>query len=193
MGIRDVGGSMIVHMFGAFFGIALTKALSTPDCSESANLKDGKISNTMAMIGTVFLWIYWPSFNGFLAGSMAEYAYINTVLALIGSCTIVFFLSALFNGGKFNMEDVLNATLAGGVAMGTTADLITKPGVGLLIGILGGVVSIVGYKFITPGLLKTHKFHDTCGVTNLHGLPGLLASIISWIAIPTLDDELFDD
>lgn len=76
---------------------------------------------------------------------------------------------------------------------GTTADLITKPGVGLLIGILGGVVSIVGYKFITPGLLKTHKFHDTCGVTNLHGLPGLLASIISWIAIPTLDDELFDD
>ena len=44
---------------------------------------------------------------------------------------------------------VQNATLAGGVAMGTCADMLLQPWVALVIGALAGTVSILGYKFLT--------------------------------------------
>lgn len=69
-GITDVGGSIIIHMFGGMFGLACTKALSTKDAVESKNCSDGYTSNLIAMVGTVFLWMYWPSFNGLLTDGM---------------------------------------------------------------------------------------------------------------------------
>jgi len=30
-------------------------------------MKDSYQSNTVAMVGSIFLWMYWPSFNGALA------------------------------------------------------------------------------------------------------------------------------
>lgn len=65
--VTDIGGSLIIHMFGAFFGICCSLAFSTKDCSFSKNLKDGTVTNLVAMVGTVFLFMYWPSFNGLLA------------------------------------------------------------------------------------------------------------------------------
>lgn len=44
---------------------------------------------------------------------------------------------------------VQNATLAGGVAMGTCADMLLQPWVALVVGALAGTVSILGYKFVT--------------------------------------------
>jgi len=52
---------------------------------------------------------------------------------------------------------IQNATLAGGVAVGTMADMIIQPWAALLIGTLAGVLSVVGYRIITvraPGLSK---------------------------------------
>lgn len=49
----------------------------------------------------------------------------NTVLALSGSCVAAFLCSYLFRTGKrFAMVDIQNATLAGGVAVGATADMV---------------------------------------------------------------------
>ncbi len=44
---------------------------------------------------------------------------------------------------------VQNATLAGGVAMGTTADMVLQPFVPLVIGSIAAIVSVLGYKFLT--------------------------------------------
>jgi len=44
---------------------------------------------------------------------------------------------------------VQNATLAGGVAVGTMADMIIQPWAALLIGSLAAVLAVVGYSFIT--------------------------------------------
>jgi len=51
---------------------------------------------------------------------------INTVVALCGSGLCSFALS-MFMRGKFSMEDIQNATLAGGVAVGSSSDLVTGP------------------------------------------------------------------
>ena len=48
-------GSMYVHMFGAWFGIALTLIVSKKSSLKSQNLGESYYSNLMSMIGTIFL------------------------------------------------------------------------------------------------------------------------------------------
>ena len=48
---------------------------------------------------------------------------------------------------------VQNATLAGGVAVGTSADMMIGTHGALLIGSLAGALSVIGYKYITVGSL----------------------------------------
>merc|ERR1712013_597580 len=63
----DMGGSMYVHMFGAVFGVAASTIVSPKAAKSSANEGSSRTSDTFAMIGTIFLWCLWPSFNGVLA------------------------------------------------------------------------------------------------------------------------------
>lgn len=79
------------------------------------------------------------------------------------------------------MEDILNATLAGGVIIGSVADIAVTPVWPLLIGFIGGVISAFGFAKINPALTKRLGLHDTCGVHYLHGIPGVIAGIISAI------------
>lgn len=140
------------------------------------------------MVGTLFLFIYWPSFNGALSlGSERHYVTINTECSLMGSTAMTFIVSSLLNNSKFRMEDIINATLAGGVIMGTSCDLVVSPGIAFLIGIIGGLVSSVCFNKLTPYLAKKGKLYDTCGVINLHGIPGILGGCIGIINYSTKD------
>ena len=89
-----------------------------------------------------------------------------------------FIVSIILDKRKLNMVHVQNATLAGGVAVGAVADLMIGPLGAIAIGTLSGILSVVGYEIITP-FLKKLKLHDTCGVNNLHGLPGVLSGLAS--------------
>jgi len=53
------------------------------------------------------------------------------------------------------MELILNATLAGGVAVGSVADILCTPYEAMLIGYLGGVLSSIGFQKIGPFLSDT--------------------------------------
>ena len=59
----------------------------------------------LTFAGTLFLWIFWPSFNGALASGNAQYrAVINTYYAMTGSVLASFVFSAfLSKEHKFNM------------------------------------------------------------------------------------------
>lgn len=54
------------------------------------------------------------------------------------------------------MMHIANATLAGGVAIGTSANVILDPVDSLLIGTVAGIVSVIGYKYITVSMLSVN-------------------------------------
>lgn len=67
--LLDIGGAMTIHMFGAFFGLAAAYFFQFKKASEDKFAQNGSTfnSNLIAMIGTYFLFLYWPSFNGAIA------------------------------------------------------------------------------------------------------------------------------
>jgi ammonium transporter Rh len=68
-GASDIGGSMFIHTFGAYFGLAASLVIShkkpIKEGDKSAN-EACYHSDLFSMIGTIFLWCFWPSFNGAL-------------------------------------------------------------------------------------------------------------------------------
>ena len=55
-----------------------------------------------------------------------------------------------------------------------------------MIGFIGGVVSSVGFNKIGPNL----GIHDTCGVHNLHGIPGVLGGLAASLMAFIIDDPM---
>lgn len=85
---------------------------------------------------------------------------------------------------------MLNATLAGGVAVGSSADLLASPWAAILVGCLGGILSAYGFHAIGPYLSESKlNLQDTCGVHNLHGMPGVFAALVSMIVIARMDSN----
>jgi len=182
--IQDCGGTIIIHVFGAYFGLAASFVLGRD--KESDLNGSNYVSDIFSLIGTVFLWLFWPSFvaGALPANSVGQTtALINTVLALLSSSVVTFALAPLIvkeEGGKGKIKPVpiQNATLAGGVSIGATANFVGPFGA-VIVGALAGALSTFGFE-----MEKTAPF-DTCGIHNLHGMPGLLGGIFS-IIVPQL-------
>ncbi|XP_012224503.2 ammonium transporter Rh type A [Linepithema humile] len=176
----DAGDSMFVHVFGAYFGLAISFVIGVKEKPKEHELEGSSYqSDIFAMIGTVFLWLFWPSFNSAgLTGDDQQRAIINTLLSISASCVITFAVSALVSkNNRFDMVHIQNSTLAGGVAIGTAAGMMCQPVGALVVGVLSGVISVLGYKYLTPIIQRYLHIHDTCGVHNLHGMPGVLAGL----------------
>jgi ammonia channel protein AmtB len=56
--------------------------------------------------------------------------------------------------------------------------MMIQPPVAMIIGATAGTFSVIGYEYLTPYLRDKYKITDTCGVINLHGLPGLFAGLV---------------
>jgi ammonium transporter Rh len=80
------------------------------------------------------------------------------------------------------MEIVLNATLSGGVIMGAAADLITDPYRPMIAGWAIGCISALGFAYLSPFLKNKFGLHDSCGVLNLHGIPGIMGAIVAAVS-----------
>lgn len=183
---EDVGGTITIHMFGAYFGLACAYALGPQEKASASNNSASRVSDVFSLVGTTLLWVYWPSFVGATeTGTPANemHCLINTIMALIGSTGATFFLSQYLNGGKFDAVHVQNSTLAGGVAIGSTARLAMGPGVAFLVGLAAGLVSVLGYFYSSPYLENAFGIFDTCGVGNLHGYPSVLGGLLSIVLV----------
>jgi len=130
--IADTGGSIVIHAFGALFGLGIILTMTT-EKEYKKSIPTDATSDRFSMLGTMLLWVFWPSFCAALVpvGDVPQVA-INVILALCGSTLATYFMS-VFLRKKLEIADIANATLAGGVAIGATCDFATMP-VAVIIG-----------------------------------------------------------
>ena len=57
----------------------------------------------------------------------------------------------------------------------------------MLLGFLTGIISAAGYAFFTPIARGKMGLHDTCGVTYLHCIPGIMGGLVSAMVIDLSD------
>ncbi|GAV08644.1 hypothetical protein RvY_18306 [Ramazzottius varieornatus] len=194
--IKDVGGSIAIHLFGAYFGLALAKTIHDRAWTDEEfnRLKYGTHYNDLfSLVGAVFLWMFWPSFNAALALEDGKYrAIYNTYFAMSASCLGAFMISSLANRSeKFSLEIVQNATLAGGVIVGSICDLYLYPWGAIICGFCAGIISALGFRFVSPILERKVGIHDTCGVHNLHAMPSFAGSLISAIVVGCASKQVY--
>ncbi|NXX31900.1 RHD protein, partial [Nicator chloris] len=167
---------MHVHLFGAYFGLAVTSRFPEPPPGLDKNRSTPK-SELFSVLGTVFVWVFWPSFNSILADSKRKVV-LNTYLALAVSAVAAFMLSALTSkDGKFRMTHIHSAVLAGGVAVSYTAHSIQHPWIAMILGLLGSVITILGSHCLQRCFNPALKLQDTSGVHFTFGLPAVLGAV----------------
>jgi ammonium transporter Rh len=176
--VADIGGTYYDHMFGAYFGLTIAYVLGKPEAEPAM----GAVPDVFSLIGTVFLWIYWPSFvgGGITADSEEQQrAIVFTILALSSSTITAFFTSSFLNeNATIRPVDIQNATLAGGVSIGAVANLHLNPAVAIFVGIGASLISTLGYYYVQPWL-ESKGVHDSCGVNNLHGMTAIWGALVS--------------
>jgi ammonium transporter Rh len=182
-GFVDSAGSIIIHAFGAYFGLGLAIALTSAKNLEQAVPSDAT-SNRFSMVGSMILWLFWPSFcSAVVPPEQVAATAVNTILSLCGATITTLICSALFNKGKIMIGDIANAALAGGVAIGATCNVVSAP-LAMGIGAAAGVLCVFGYSVVQARIKKMFKIVDTCGVHNLHGMPGVFGGLIAAVVVP---------
>jgi len=187
----DLGGTVTIHVFGAYFGLAMGWAMYPPffghdDPATKDFERDRQpsyLSNAFAILGTLVMFVMWPAFVVAFAPDGSQFrVVINTVLAMTSSAIVAFIGSRTFRGGKFLMMDIQHATLAGGVAIGSSTAVVISPGGSMVVGGVVGAVAILSSVFIQPVIEGKLGVVDIAGVHNLHGLPGILGGITGIIS-----------
>ncbi|XP_076023361.1 rh50-like protein [Genypterus blacodes] len=193
--INDAGGSILIHLFACYFGLGVTFVLYRPRLNEGhAKENTSYQSDMLSMVGTLFLWVFWPSFNSALTlkGDDQHRAVLHTFIGLSASTLTAFALSAMLNkNGKLTMADVQNVTLAGGVTVGASVDMMISPACAYALGMAGCTACMLGYKYLSPFLARRLRIQDECGIHNLHGLTGLISCTAGIVAILLASEEVY--
>lgn len=153
--LNDAGGSILIHLFACYFGLGVIFALYRP-CLKEGHSKENTSyrSDILPLMGTLFLWVFWPSFNSalILKGDEQHRAILHTFIGV--STLMAFALSAMLNkNGKLTMADVQNVTLA---SVGASVDMIF-PAAAYALGMMGCTACMLGYRYTIPFLAR-HRY-----------------------------------
>lgn len=106
---QPLNSIMVLHIFGAFFGLMLTWILHRKESMQGFEKeKVDRKTGLFSMLGTLFLWMFWPSFNSVLVDDNSpgrkQAAICGTYLSLAVSAVTAAALSVLSSPkGKFDL------------------------------------------------------------------------------------------
>ena len=171
---RDPGGSILVHMCAAYFGIGCALGIREKRAFDEP-MYTTTHSVTFVWLASMLLWMLWPSFVcSQLPLEQVTWGTITCYMAGIGSLLSTYFVSSML--GKINCLVFTYAMLCGPVAIGAPL-LSVGPRGGLLIGLIAGAVSTLCFVYLQPWFTKKIGVMDMMGVHNLHGIGGWMGAI----------------
>ncbi len=169
LGYVDFAGSSVVHLVGAYVGLAGTIMLG--------KRKDKKFGHSirghnipLAGLGVFILWLGWFGFNpgSQLAADPMEISHIvvtTDFAATTGAITAMFL--AYWRIRKWDVSMAFNGALGGLVAI-TAPCAFVSPAAALLIGAIAGVITFYGVE-----LMERLRIDDPVGAFPVHGLNGI--------------------
>lgn len=169
LGVKDFAGGIAVHMSAGFSSLAAVIALGA-----RRDLDYRPFNMAYVAIGTAILWAGWFFFNGgsaLAANSTAALALSNSLLAS-ATAMLSWTLIAYAKTKSSTLLDGLLGGLAGLIVVTPMAGFV-QPGIALIVGVFGGLLSYGCVQFRT-----TRGWDDTMDVWALHGMSGLLGILL---------------
>ncbi|MCA9972561.1 MAG: ammonium transporter [Anaerolineales bacterium] len=173
LGYLDFAGSSVVHLVGAYVGLAGTIMLG--------KRKDKKFGHTirghniaLAALGTFILWLGWFGFNpgSQLAATPGAISLIvvTTDFAATTGAIVAMFLAYAFTR-KWDVSMAFNGALGGLVAITAPCAFVT-PAAALMIGAIAGTITYFGVD-----LMEKLKIDDPVGAFPVHGMNGIFGTL----------------
>ena len=174
-GVLDAGGSILVHLFAAFWGWGVILSLRNKAVL-SQPMRTTVHSVSFVWLAAMLLLVLWPSFvTALVPPDEIIPSMINAFMALLAS-TLTAYLTLYILRREVDPLIYTYAILAGGVAIGATVNIV-GPTTAWVIGALAGVLSALSFLFVDGWLQKKTGVLDTMGVNNLHGIPGIFGGL----------------
>ncbi|MDY0293550.1 MAG: ammonium transporter [Candidatus Methanomethylophilaceae archaeon] len=186
----DPGGSILVHMCAAYFGLGVAMAIRDKRAFDEP-MHTTTHSVTFVWLASMLLWMLWPSFvtAGLTDSADVQLGTLTCFMAGIGSVISAYAVCMIVEK-KVNPLTYTYALLAGPVAIGATM-LIVDPWGALLVGLIAGAVSALCFIYLQPRLCKMIGVLDVMGVHNLHGMGGWVGVILSCVILGTFTNLFF--
>ncbi len=180
-GVVDPGGSILVHMCAAYFGMgAILTIREKRAFNEPMYYSTHSIS--FVWLASMLLWILWPSFvTCLLPADQQSWGMITCYMAGIGSI-ITTYIVCVAAQKKVNPTVFTYAMLAGPVAIGSPLLSVNQWGA-LVIGLIAGTLSALSFIYLQPWLCKKIGALDVMGVHNLHGVGGWIGALTAAIIV----------
>ena len=184
MGFHDFAGSTVVHLCGGALALAGAIILG-PRIGKYA--KDGTSKAipghnlTLAALGVFILWVGWFGFNpcstvamtGYENATSASHVFVTTnMAAAVGGIAALLYTWVV--DGKPSLSMVCNGVLAGLVGITAGCDCVDI-WASAVIGFVVSIVMCMSVSFID----KVCKVDDPVGAVSVHGVGGLLGTILT--------------
>ena len=230
LGGIDTGGSIYIYLFGAVYGFIISMILLTQNPIKNRIIhnfdrsRSDYYSNIISAIGSLFIWLYFPSFNTARIHydkrkdeSLLEFlryrGIINTYMSMMGSTVASFITSAMYSEGKLKMHHILKASYAGGVIIAGSCTVCPYAWCALLVGCVGGVISIVFMELVKLNpedgaenndnqnqnvncLLNFKtiiKISDSLNIMYCFGIPGFVGGIFNCIFLGSFSKKPWEE
>jgi ammonium transporter Rh len=173
--VTDPGGGIIVHLFAAYWGLGVAMGVREKRAFDEP-MFTSKHSVSFAWLAAMLLFILWPSFVTALTTlEQTTPVMANCYMSGFGSM-IAAFITCRLCTKKINPLVYMYAMLAGPVGSSSSL-LLAGPWQSLLIGIIAGCLSALGFIYFHPWLCKKIGAVDVMGVHELHGVGGWVSLI----------------
>lgn len=175
------GGSTTVFEFGGVAGSLIAILLSLTKQKGLINSHPEFISNkqnaTLAVLGSAFIWVFFPYFNMDIPVSLFIYsnAGISTMFCVC-ACVATMIGISLVIDGKLYFRDIITAPIAGGVIVGSSSTYIFNPMESIMFGIMAAIVQII-FNRVEAKTAKNPLWSN--GVLSLFVIQGLLGGLFS--------------